>query len=198
VNNEFKDVKPKNHLHSILPVAVVAIATSLPADSFGQTFVLKLGDIQGESDLKGFNNQIDIVSWSWGVQNNTDPGNPHGAQATIPQFSSVQFTKSTDNASPKIFEAMAKREIFPEATLTALVLRDPISGHDKTLEVTLTNLAINSMSVGTVEDGGIVDLFSLAPAKVQMQFYVQDPSSGSVIKSDCFGWDVVKNEEVKC
>jgi len=198
VNNKKRNVKPKKHLHSILPVAVVAIATSLPAESFGQTdFVLKLGSIEGDVQFEGYEKQIDILSWSWGVQNNTDPGNPSGGGGVArPQFSSVQFSKSTDRATAPIFLNMAKQTVFSEAKLTAL--SSGVESSVTTLEVTLTDLVINSMSAGASEDSNTDEVFSLAPAKVKMQFYSQNSTTGESIKGDCFEWDIVSNSEVKC
>lgn len=64
--------------------------------------VLKLGDIKGESIVENHKEEIDVVSWSWGI---TQTGSSHigsGGGAGSADVHDLTITKYVDKASPNI------------------------------------------------------------------------------------------------
>jgi len=199
-DSEPTDGISKQKLHSILPAAVVAIASTLPVESIAQTDHYlqfnNVGDgisIPGTASAKGFEDQVVILSWSWGVQKTIDITIQGGGQ-TLPNFSSVQFTKQTDSASPGIFEAMMRGTTIGEAKLTSVISGGPSGGARRTLELTLENLSVDSTSAGATASAQQAESFSLAPQRITMQFYSNDENTGDEIAGETFCWDVVKND----
>lgn len=64
--------------------------------------VLKLGDIKGESIVDKHKEELDVVSWSWGI---TQTGSSHigsGGGAGSADVHDLTITKYVDKASPNI------------------------------------------------------------------------------------------------
>ncbi len=82
-------------------------------------YYLKIEGIPGESTVRGFENQIEVASWSWGE---TQTGTMQGREGTIlanaarPQ--PFIITKRIDKASPLLAKALASGQHFPSATIT--------------------------------------------------------------------------------
>src|SRR6266513_2553311 len=78
----------------------------------------KLGDIKGESLDDKHKDEIEVLSWSWGVN---QPGSMHsggGGGLGKADFSDLSFTHYVDKASPVMFQACAGGEHIKEALLT--------------------------------------------------------------------------------
>jgi type VI secretion system secreted protein Hcp len=79
----------------------------MPFDAF-----LKIEGIPGESQDDKHKNEIDVLSFSWGINR---PKGERG-RAKVSDFSVVKFT---DKASPLLFDAACEGRDIPEATFTA-------------------------------------------------------------------------------
>lgn len=78
---------------------------------------LKIGDIEGEATRKGFEKQIEILSFSWGASNPTTIGSGGGGGGGKAQLSSFNCMKVTDKASPVLFQKTCQGAHFPKATV---------------------------------------------------------------------------------
>ena len=80
---------------------------------------IKLGDIKGESLDDQHKGEIDVLSFSFGVN---QPGGSAvvgaGAGTGKAQFHEFQFLKRIDSASAKLMLACASGQHFPEVTVT--------------------------------------------------------------------------------
>lgn len=79
---------------------------------------MKLGDIKGESVTKGFEEQIDILAWSWGMSQSGTTHAGTGGGAGKVNVQDLSFTKYVDSASNALIDACCTGKHYPEATLT--------------------------------------------------------------------------------
>jgi type VI secretion system secreted protein Hcp len=80
---------------------------------------LKLGTIKGESKDVKHPEEIDILSWSWGLSNATTIGHGAGGGAGKANFSDLSFMHSVDKASPVLMATCASGEHITEGTLVS-------------------------------------------------------------------------------
>src|SRR5258705_10860493 len=78
----------------------------------------KIGDIKGESIDDKHKDEIDIMSFSWGLSNTGSFASGGGGGAGKAQFQDFHFTTNTNKSSPKLFLACATGEHIKEATIT--------------------------------------------------------------------------------
>ena len=69
----------------------------------------KIGDIKGESLDSKHKDEVEVLSWSWGVSQSgtTRPGG--GAGAGKASFNDFNFTHRIDKASPRPLESVRNR-----------------------------------------------------------------------------------------
>ena len=86
----------------------------MPSDIFA-----KLGDIKGESLDAKHKDEIEVLSFSWGVTNTVTPGGGGGGGgAGKATFHDLSFVHRIDRASPLLMKACATGTHIKEATLT--------------------------------------------------------------------------------
>ena len=133
---------------------------------------LKLGTLKGESVVKGFEDQIQLLSWGWGM---TQTGTTHtasGGGAGKVDVSDLQISKHVDAASPMLALACCKGTHYDSATLT---MRKAGGTALEYVTITLTDLIVTSYSVS--EGGGgdlLTDTFTLNFSKFKYSFQPQD------------------------
>ncbi len=66
----------------------------------------KIGDIKGESLDAKHKDEIEVLSWSWGVSQAGSMGPGGGGGAGKPSFSDFNFTHHIDKASPASDESL--------------------------------------------------------------------------------------------
>lgn len=155
-------------------------------------YFLKLEGIQGESPDSKHKDEIELVSFSWGVTAQVG-GRPGGGGAGKAQLSDLEIMKRVDKASPMLFLACASGQHIKEATITIR----KAGGKDQIeyLKYTLSDILIS----GYHESGGTedvpVDLVRLNFAKIQIVYSPQKPdgSSGTPVK---VGWDLKQNKKI--
>ena len=133
---------------------------------------LKLGTLKGESVVKGFEDQIQLLSWGWGM---TQTGTTHtasGGGAGKVDVSDLQISKHVDAASPMLALACCKGTHYDTATLT---MRKAGGTALEYVTITLTDLIVTSYSVS--EGGGgdlLTDTFTLNFSMFKYSFQPQD------------------------
>ncbi len=80
-------------------------------------FYLKIEGIPGESTAKGFEGQIEVESWSWGMSQAVTAQGREGTMLGDPTKPFI-IAKPLDKASPKLAQALASKQHFPTVTLT--------------------------------------------------------------------------------
>jgi type VI secretion system secreted protein Hcp len=79
---------------------------------------LKLPGVDGESTRKGFEKDIEILSFSLGASNPSTIGAGGGGGAGKVSLSSFNLMKRTDVTSPILFQKCCEGEHFAKATVT--------------------------------------------------------------------------------
>ena len=78
----------------------------------------KIGDIKGESRDSKHKEEVEILSWSWGVANAAPIGRGGGGASGKATFNDFTFTHHIDKASPSLLKACATGQHIKEATIT--------------------------------------------------------------------------------
>ena len=78
----------------------------------------KIGDIKGESLDDKHKDEIEVLSWSWGVTNAEKPTGGGGGGEGKASFHDLSFTHEIDKASPVLMKGCATGQHLKEATIT--------------------------------------------------------------------------------
>ena len=151
---------------------------------------LKIKGITGESQTKGFEKQIELLSFSWGASNPATIGmGTGGGGAGKVDLSSFSLMKRTDLASGPLFQACCAGKHFDEAVLT---LRK--AGGDAPLDflvITFSEVYIDSVQWSGSSGGDDVptESVSFAYGKVKFTYTAQAPK-GTEAATAGGGWDI--------
>ena len=107
------------------------------------------GDIEGESQVKGFEDQIPIESFHWGISNSTTLGSG-GIGAGKAAAQDLLLTADSSKASPELFFACARGEHIKEGLLT---LRSAGEQQTTLATVRLTDVTVASYDQSGSDDG---------------------------------------------
>jgi type VI secretion system secreted protein Hcp len=158
----------------------------VPSDIFA-----KIGDIKGESLDDKHRDQIELLSWSWGVAN---PG-PHstggGGGAGKPSFHDLSFTHKIDKASPLLLRGCATGQHLKDATITR---RKAGKGQQEFLVIKMNDVIITSVTEADDNGGSQSEMVTLAFAKVDVEYRPQKPD-GSLDAGIHFKYDIKANKE---
>ncbi|HWL32133.1 MAG TPA: type VI secretion system tube protein Hcp, partial [Gaiellaceae bacterium] len=129
---------------------------------------LKLTDIKGESQVKGFEDQIQIESFHWGVAQSGTIGGGGGGGAGIASRQDFLFTAGSSKASPELFIACVTGENIKEGLLT---LRSAGQQQATFSTVKLTNVIIAGYDQAGSDDGANpMDEFSLRYGRIEFEY----------------------------
>lgn len=150
----------------------------------------KIGDIKGESLDAKHKDEIEVLSFSWGVTNSGGgavPGGGGGAGKAT--FHDLTITHAIDKASPVLFQSCATGVHIKDATITH---RKAGKGQQEFLIVKMNDVIITSVSHGGSQDGSSESV-SLAFAKVDFEYKPQKPD-GSLDAGVHFKYDLKANK----
>ena len=77
---------------------------------------LKSPDVTGEATDSEHKGEIDVVSWSWGIQGSTNVAT--GQAAAKPKLTELRIVKRIDRASPVLMQLAKNNKVTELATLT--------------------------------------------------------------------------------
>lgn len=84
-------------------------------------YFLKLaGGINGESEVEGHKNEIQVLSWSWGASNVSSVAGTGGSGAGKVDMSDVSMMLNFDESTPKFFKTICAGTHIPTGTLSAI------------------------------------------------------------------------------
>jgi type VI secretion system secreted protein Hcp len=150
----------------------------------------KLGDIKGESIDEKHKDEIEVLSWSWGVSNTGAAGGfkgaGTGAGAGRPSFHDLSFTHKIDKASPVLMQACATGVHLKEATITH---RKAGKGQQEFLIFKLNDVIVTAVDESESGDGNGIENVSLAFSKVAVEYRPQK-ADGSLDASVFFKYDI--------
>jgi type VI secretion system secreted protein Hcp len=150
----------------------------------------KIGDIKGESLDDKHKDEIELLSWSWGVSNTGTKGRGGGGAAGKASFHDLSFTHNIDKASPGLLRGCATGQHLKEATITH---RKAGKGQQEYLIVKMNDVIITSVRNGDSDDGPHVESVSLTFAKVDLEYRPVKPD-GSLDAGVHFKYDIKANK----
>jgi type VI secretion system secreted protein Hcp len=150
----------------------------------------KIGDIKGESLDDKHKDEIEVLSWSWGVSNPGSRGGGSGGGAGKATFHDLSFTHHIDKATPLLLKGCATGQHLKEATITH---RKAGKGQQEYLIIKMNDVIITSVSNGESQDSHIESV-SLAFAKVDLEYRPQK-KDGSLDAGLHFKYDIKGNKE---
>lgn len=150
----------------------------------------KLGDIKGESIDSKHKDEIEVLSFSWGVANPANIGGGGGGAGRA-TFHDLSFTHTIDAASPKLLQACATGTHLKEATITH---RKAGKSQQEYLIIKMNDIIITGVSLGDSTGGAGSENVSLAFAKVDLEYRRQNPS-GTLEPGIHFKFDIKANKD---
>jgi type VI secretion system secreted protein Hcp len=153
---------------------------------------VKIGDIKGESSDDKHKDELEVLSWSWGVSHG-DPGpGGGGGGAGKAIFNDFSFTHRIDKASPALFKVCATGQHLKEATLSA---RKAGKGQPDFLIIKMNDVIVTSVnSSGFGDSGTTAENVVLRFAKVDLEYKAQK-ADGSFEPGLHFKYDIKGQKE---
>jgi len=150
---------------------------------------IKFDGVEGESTHKDHKGEIDVLSWSWNVSNNTSlAGGGSGKGKANP--GDFVFTHTYDKASPVLAKQCASGKHFKTVKLTA---RKAGEGQKDFLVVSMKEVFITAVSPSGGHGGEIIENVAFTYKDIEFEYKAQDDKGGlgGAVK---FGWDVATTE----
>src|SRR5262245_41143474 len=153
----------------------------------------KFDPIKGESKDSKHKDEIELLSFSWGL---TQSGAAHaggGLSAGKVNVQALNFTHYIDKASVYLIKALTKGEHIGKGTLTVRK-----AGGDAQLDyvkIDFTDCLVTSVQTGG--SGGedrLTENVTVEFAKFKV-FYKEQTQKGGAAASPDFGWDITANKE---
>jgi type VI secretion system secreted protein Hcp len=129
----------------------------------------RIGDIKGESldDLHA--DEIEVLSWSWGVTQTGSMGHGGGGGAGRATFQDFIFVHPFDKASPLLMNACAAGEHIKEATIT---IRKAGDNPQDFMIITMNDVLITSVADSGAAEGA-TESVALRCGKVDLEYRPQ-------------------------
>ena len=152
----------------------------------------KIGDIKGESLDSKHKDEIEVLSWSWGVQQSGTMATGGGGGEGKASFNDFNFTHHVDKASPVLLKACATGEHIKEATIT---VRKAGKGQQEFLILKMTDVIITSVNPsGSGDSAATAEAVALQSSKVDLEYKPQK-ADGSLDAGVHFKYDIKGNKE---
>jgi len=152
---------------------------------------LKLGNIKGDSPVSGFEDQIQLLAWSWGMSQTGTTHIASGGGAGKVNVQDLSFTHYLDSATPKIMDACCRGTHVEEATIT---MRKAGGNPMPFLTVKLKDIIVTSVSNGG--SGGedqLTENVTLNFAAFEVSFQPQDNKGAKKGGAVEIKYDIAKN-----
>lgn len=148
---------------------------------------IRIGEIKGESHDSRHKDEIEVVSWAWGLTRSA-PASSGGGAAGRASFRDLTFAHLIDRASPSLMLACASAQRLRDARLT--VRRPGTTTPEEYLLISLADVVVTSVqSSGTEAAGSLLEEVSLNFARVDFEYRRQMPD-GSLDAGVHFKWDL--------
>lgn len=143
-----------------------------------QDIFLKINGIDGESEDASHKNEIEVLSWSWNVsqQSNMHAGSGGGAgKATVDD---LQFEHFIDRATPNLTQYCLLGKHIPEAKL---VVRKAGGSPLEYLKFTMKDVLVTQVSPSGVstDESRPREIVRLSFSSMKQEYVVQNAQGGS-------------------
>jgi type VI secretion system secreted protein Hcp len=151
----------------------------------------KIGDIKGESTDAKHKDEIEVLSFSWGVTTTGSMAPGGGGGAGKATFQDLIIVHNIDKASPALLTACATGKHLKEATITH---RKAGKQQQEYLIVKMNDVIVTGVSHGGTTGQLYSESVSLAFAKVELEYKPQK-ADGSLDAGVHFKYDIKANKE---
>ena len=157
-------------------------------------YYLQIDTIKGESEAKGFEEQMQIQSWSFGATNSGSSGVGTGAGTGKVSLQDFHFVIQNGKASVQLFLACCQGNHIPKAVLSCR--KTGGNGTPYTYyTVTFQDLVISSFQTGGSDGSGALPMESISFNFTKItQEYSQQKADGSVERTNSVVYDTKKVE----
>jgi type VI secretion system secreted protein Hcp len=149
---------------------------------------IKIDGIKGESVVDKHADEIDVLSWSWGM---TNAGSFHaggGGGAGKVNVNDLQFTKWVDASTPGLMLACSNGKHLKQAVLT---LRKAGEKPLEYLKVTLTKCFVSSVSTGGSHgEDRLSENVTLNFNEVKVEYQQQDDAGAAKGSPVIYSWNI--------
>ena len=169
-----------------MPPPIATSATGL-GDMFLSVKGAKAGVINGESQDAAHANEIDVVSWSWGMQGRPTLGG--GGAAGKASMRELKIVKRVDSATTPLMGALRSNELITKAVLT---LRKAGKSALEYLKITIEQGRVTSIAIegGDREQGtDVFENVTFSFNKITVEYVPQGKDGqprGSMMFADQF------------
>jgi len=155
---------------------------------------LKIDGIPGGSADSKHKDEIEVMSYSWGLTQTGTMAFGGGGGAGKVQFQDFHFAQEVGKASPLLFKSCASGQHIKVATLT---VRKAGESQQEFLQIKLNDVLISSYSSSGASGGDAVpvDQFSINFAKIEYAVTTQE-DTGRPSETLKAGWDLKANKAV--
>jgi type VI secretion system secreted protein Hcp len=153
---------------------------------------LKMDGIKGESTDVNHKDEIEVLSWSWGVTQTPGPSAGGAGGSGKPSISELVVGKLVDKASPNLFRSCLTGKHIKDVELAQ---RRAGAGKTNFLTITLKDAVISDVNDSSGgEAARPTESISIAFAKVIYEYIPQKPN-GQPDTPVVLKWDVKANKE---
>ena len=152
---------------------------------------LKLDGIKGESKDDKHKDEIEVLSYSWGVTNAGSMSHGSGGGEGKATFHDLSFIHRYDKSSPVLMQYCATGVHLKEATITN---RKAGKGQQEYLIIKMNDVIVTGVTHGNSGSDGATENVSVAFAKVAVEYKPQKPD-GSLDAGVIFKYDLKAQKE---
>jgi type VI secretion system secreted protein Hcp len=157
---------------------------------------LKLGDIKGETGDSVHKDEIEVLSFHFGVSNQGSSGAGSGGGSGKCQVQDFSFVKKVDKSSPVLFQHCATGTHVKDAMF---VVRKAGGTQLEYLKIKLVDILVSSVRPGGSSQGSEdipMEEVSLNFTQIQIDYQPQGPDGKALGGPIHGGWDVKKSVKV--
>ena len=153
---------------------------------------LKLETIKGESKDKTHKGEIDVESFTFGLQNGGAWSSGGGGGAGKVAFQDITIHKFADASTPSLMQACASGQHIAAGVLT---VRKAGGKQEEFYKIALKNILVSAISNTGANGGNPTEVVSLNFEEVKFDYKEQGAGGtlGGVVK---FGWNLKQNAKV--
>jgi type VI secretion system secreted protein Hcp len=133
---------------------------------------LKLTGVTGEARDTAHKGEIEVVSWSWGLQ---APTTLEGAAQGRAALSELTVVKRVDQSTPTLMSLLRTHRVTPSATLT---VRKAGTTPLEYLRIDLTNVRVTALTTDT-EGPELIDRVRLGFTRITVTYTPQQSGTGA-------------------
>lgn len=155
----------------------------------GVDFFLDLPEAQGESQQTGFENQIKLLSWSYGGYSESTVGRSSGSGAGKVTMNPINVVAEVDKATTKLLNFLTKGQHLATGTLSAVKNG---ANNKAFMIIKLTEVFVSGLSIQASDQVPVVSM-SLTYKSANTQYLMQT-ATGDLVNSAPHMYDASTNQ----